>query len=46
MKEQSMFKEVGYMLIGAAFQVDDQLNFGAAEEVCQQTLEIESTLPH
>ena len=36
-----MFKEEGYRLMGAAFEVYNQLGYGMAEEVYQQSLEIE-----
>lgn len=36
-----MLKEEGYRLMGAAFEVYNQLGFGLAEEVYQQSLEIE-----
>ncbi len=36
-----MFKEEGYKLMGAAFEVYNQLGCGMAEEVYQQCLEIE-----
>jgi len=36
-----MFKEEGYKLMGAAFEVYNQLGYGMAEEVYQQSLEIE-----
>jgi GxxExxY protein len=39
-----MFKEEGYRLMGAAFEVYNQLGYGMAEEVYQQSLEIELTL--
>ena len=39
-----MFKEEGYKLMGAAFEVYNQLGYGMAEEVYQQCLEIELTL--
>jgi GxxExxY protein len=39
-----MFKEEGYKLMGAAFEVYNQLGYGMAEEVYQQSLEIELTL--
>jgi GxxExxY protein len=44
MKEPTMFKEEGYKLMGAAFEVYNQLGYGMAEEVYQQSLEIELTL--
>jgi GxxExxY protein len=40
----TMFKEEGYKLMGAAFEVYNQLGYGMAEEVYQQSLEIELTL--
>ena len=36
-----MFKEEGYKLMGAAFEVYNQLGYGMAEEVYQQSLEVE-----
>lgn len=36
-----MFEEEGYRLMGAAFEVYNQLGYGMAEEVYQQSLEIE-----
>jgi GxxExxY protein len=43
-KGVSMFKEEGYKLMGAAFEVYNQLGYGMAEEVYQQSLEIELAL--
>ena len=39
-----MFKEEGYKLMGAAFEVYNQLGYGMAEEVYQQSLEMELAL--
>ena len=39
-----MFKEEGYQLMGAAFEVYNELGYGMAEEIYQQSLEIELTL--
>ena len=39
-----MFKEEGYRLMGAAFEVYNQFGYGMAEEVYQQSLEIELAL--
>ena len=39
-----MFKQEGYDLMGAAFEVFNQLGYGMAEEIYQQSLEIELTL--
>lgn len=39
-----MFKEEGYKLMGAAFEVYNQLGYGMAEEVYQQSIEIELIL--
>ncbi len=39
-----MFKEEGYMFMGAAFEVYNQLGYGMAKEVYQQSLEIELEL--
>ncbi|NLS93355.1 MAG: GxxExxY protein [Planctomycetaceae bacterium] len=36
-----MLREEGYKLMGAAFEVYNQLGYGMAEEVYQQSLEIE-----
>ena len=36
-----MFKKEGYDLMGAAFEVYNQLGYGMAEEIYQQSLEIE-----
>lgn len=36
-----MFKSEGYELMGAAFEVYNQLGYGMAEEIYQQSLEIE-----
>jgi GxxExxY protein len=41
-----MFKEEGYRLMGAAFEVYNQLGYGMAEEIYQQSLEIELSLRH
>jgi GxxExxY protein len=39
-----MFKEEGYQFMGAAFEVYNQLGYGMAEEIYQQSLEIELEL--
>src|SRR5438067_1521027 len=39
-----MFKNEGYKLMGAAFEVYNQLGYGMAEEIYQQSLEIELEL--
>ena len=39
-----MFKDEGYQLMGAAFEVYNQLGYGMAEEVYHQSLEIELEL--
>ena len=39
-----MFKEEGYKLMGAAFEVYNESGYGMAEEVYQQSLEIELAL--
>ena len=39
-----MLKQEGYELMGAAFEVYNQLGYGMAEEVYQQSLEIELEL--
>jgi GxxExxY protein len=39
-----MFQQEGYRLMGAAFEVYNELGFGMAEEVYQQSLEIELEL--
>ena len=36
-----MFKQEGYDLMGAAFEVYNQLGYGMAEEIYQESLEIE-----
>lgn len=36
-----MFQDEGYRLMGAAFEVYNELGYGMAEEVYQQSLEIE-----
>ena len=41
-----MYEEEGYQLMGAAFEVYNQLGYGLAEEVYQQCLEIELELRH
>ena len=40
-----MLKDEGYKLMGAAFEVYNQLGYGVAAEVYQQSLEIELELP-
>jgi len=39
-----VFKDEGYQLMGAAFEVYNQLGYGMAEEVYQQSLEVELRL--
>jgi GxxExxY protein len=39
-----MLEDEGYQLMGAAFEVYNQLGYGMAEEVYQQSLEIELAL--
>ncbi len=39
-----MFKEEGYKLMGAAFEVYNEVGYGMAEEIYQQCLEIELEL--
>lgn len=39
-----MFKDEGYKLMGAAFEVYNQLGYGMAEEIYQQSLQIELEL--
>jgi len=39
--EQIMLKQEGYDLVGAAFEVYNTLGYGMAEEIYQQSLEIE-----
>jgi GxxExxY protein len=39
-----MFKQEGYDLMGAAFEVYNELGYGMAEEIYQQSLEIELAL--
>src|SRR5947208_17095896 len=39
-----MFKEEGYQFMGAAFEVYNEIGYGMAEEIYQQSLEIELAL--
>lgn len=39
-----MFKDEGYQFMGAAFEVYNEIGYGMAEEIYQQSLEIELTL--
>ena len=39
-----MFKDEGYQFMGAAFEVYNELGYGMAEEIYQQSLEIELAL--
>ena len=39
-----MLEDEGYQLMGAAFEVYNQLGYGMAEEIYQQSLEIELSL--
>ena len=39
-----MFKDEGYQFMGAAFEVYNQIGYGMAEEIYQQSLEIELEL--
>jgi GxxExxY protein len=39
-----MYRQEGYQLIGAAFEVYNQLGYGLAEEIYQQSLQVELTL--
>lgn len=39
-----MFQDEGYKLMGAAFEVYNQLGYGMAEEIYQQSLEVELQL--
>lgn len=41
-----VFEQEGYQLMGAAFEVYNQLGYGMAEEVYQQSLEVELELRH
>src|SRR5436309_16029922 len=43
-QRRSMFKEEGYKLMGAAFEVYNQLGYGMAEEIYQESFEIELSL--
>jgi GxxExxY protein len=43
-KRMDMFKEEGYRLMGAAFEVYNEQGYGMAEEIYQQSLEIELAL--
>ncbi len=36
-----MFEQEGYDLMGAAFEVYNELGYGMAEEIYQQSLEVE-----
>jgi GxxExxY protein len=42
--EPNIFKQEGYDLMGSAFEVYNQLGYGLAEEIYQQSLEIELRL--
>ena len=39
-----MYKQEGYLLMGAAFEVYNHLGYGMAEEVYQQSLEVELSI--
>src|SRR4051794_17260393 len=39
-----MFEDEGYRLMGAAFEVYNELGYGLAEEIYQQALEVELSL--
>lgn len=39
-----MYEDEGYQLMGAAFEVYNQLGYGMAEEIYQQSLEVELSL--
>jgi GxxExxY protein len=39
-----MLKDEGYQFMGAAFEVHNQLGYGMAEEIYQQSLEVELEL--
>ena len=39
-----MLEEEGYQLVGAAFEVHNQIGYGMAEEIYQQSLEVELRL--
>jgi GxxExxY protein len=39
-----MFENEGYQFMGAAFEVYNELGYGMAEEIYQQSLEIELSL--
>lgn len=39
-----MYEDEGYKLMGAAFEVYNQIGYGMAEEIYQQCLEVELTL--
>jgi GxxExxY protein len=41
-----MFEDEGYRMMSAAFEVYNQLGYGMAEEISQQSLEIELMLRH
>jgi GxxExxY protein len=42
--EKSIYREEGYRLMGAAFEVYNELGYGMAEEIYQESLEIEFEL--
>ena len=42
--ETEVYEQEGYDLVGAAFEVYNELGFGMAEEIYQQSLEIELDL--
>ena len=41
LERQAMYEDEGYRLMGAAFEVYNELGYGMAEEVYQESLEIE-----
>ena|SRR5437899_503311 len=43
-KQESLFREEGYQLMGAAFEVYNENGSGLLEEIYQESLEIELTL--
>lgn len=44
LEEQIVFEDEGYRLMGAAFEVYNHLGYGMAEEIYQQSLEVELAL--
>jgi GxxExxY protein len=42
--QNEIYKDEGYKLMGAAFEVSNEQSYGMAEEIYQESLEIELTL--